>query len=80
MLRMRRKMIDQERIVCICNDASAKEVVGCIKRHGFETLEELVANDDCPVGDKCESCREEGYENDGFSLAMLLSLVKQGRL
>ena len=74
------KMIDQDRTVCICNDLTMKEIADCIKEHNFQSVEEMVQNDDCPMGDKCESCIEDGYENDGCSLAMVLSLVKQGRL
>lgn len=71
-------MIDQDRTICICNDMSIKEVADLIKKHDIKTMEELIEK--AAVGDKCESCIEEGYENDGYSLAMVLSLVKQGRL
>jgi hypothetical protein len=57
-----------------------QEIAECIKKNDITTLEALLENQECPVGDKCESCHEEGYENDGYSLAMVLSLVKQGRL
>jgi bacterioferritin-associated ferredoxin len=73
-------MIDKDRMICICNSLDIKEIAECIKAHGFETVTEMVENDHCPMGNKCESCVEEGYENDGYSLAMVLSLVKQGRL
>jgi hypothetical protein len=57
-----------------------QKIAECIKKNDITTLEALLENQECPVGDKCESCHEEGYENDGYSLAMVLSLVKQGRL
>lgn len=73
-------MFEKDKTVCVCNDLSIEEVAECIKAHGFKTLDELIANDECPVGDKCEACIEDGFDNDGCSLAMVLSLVKQGRL
>lgn len=73
-------MIDTDREVCVCNSVTAKELADCIKNNDLKTMEELLANQECPVGDKCEYCIEEGFDNDGFSLAMILALVKQGRL
>lgn len=71
-------MIDKERIICVCNDRSMGDIATCIKQKSIETMDDLVET--CELGDKCESCIEEGYDNDGYSLAMVLSLVKQGRL
>ncbi len=73
-------MIDKKRLICYCNDKSVEDIVKLIKEHDIQTLEELVNRVDVPLGDKCEACLEEGYENDGYSLAMVLSLVKQRRL
>jgi len=73
-------MIDTDRMICVCNSRDMKEIATCIKEHGWQHLNDLVTNNECPMGDKCESCHEDGYENDGYSLAMVLSLVKQGRL
>jgi len=73
-------MIDTDRIICVCNSKDMKEIAECIKAHDIDTLEALLENSECDVGNKCESCIEDGFENDGFSLAMVLSLVKQGRL
>lgn len=73
-------MIDKEREICVCNSLSIDEIAECIKKQRLTTLQEMLENEECPMGDKCESCQEDGYENDGYSLAMVLSLVKQGRL
>lgn len=73
-------MIDLEKTLCACNNVSAGELVKLIKEEGYTTLEEVLEQDICPVGDKCEACHEDGWDNDGFSIAMLLSLVKQNRL
>jgi len=73
-------MIDTDRMICICNSMDMKAIAACIREHGWQHVGDMVGNKDCPLGDKCESCIEDGYENDGFSLAMVLSLVKQGRL
>ncbi len=73
-------MFDRDREICVCNSLSMQEIAECIKKQELTTLEEMIKNQECPMGDKCESCHEDGYENDGYSLAMVLSLVKQGRL
>jgi bacterioferritin-associated ferredoxin len=73
-------MFDKDREICVCNSLSMQEIAECIKKSDIKSLEELLGNRECPMGDKCESCHEEGYQNDGYSLAMVLSLVKQGRL
>ena len=73
-------MIDKDRMICVCNSLDIKEISECIKTHNITSLDELLENKETPMGDKCESCIEDGYENDGFSLAMVLSLTKQGRL
>ena len=73
-------MIDKDRMICVCNSLNMLEIAECIKEQGFQTVAEMIENSECPMGDKCENCIEEGYENDGYSLAMVLSLVKQGRL
>ncbi len=73
-------MIRREKEVCVCNHVSAQEVITLIKNNNIQTLDALLTQNICPLGDKCESCHEDGYENDGFSLAMILSLVKQKRV
>jgi bacterioferritin-associated ferredoxin len=72
--------IDPDRLICYCNDLTVADIAKVAKENGFTTLEELLAQNVCPMGDKCEACRDEGYENDGFNLPMVLSLVKQGRI
>jgi bacterioferritin-associated ferredoxin len=69
-------MIKREKEVCVCNGVTVQEVIDLIKNSNINTLQELLDQNICPVGDKCESCQEEGYDNDGFSLAMILSLVQ----
>ncbi len=73
-------MLDPNRLICYCNDLTISDIVTLIKEQNIESLEGLIEQNEEPIGDKCEACHEEGYENDGFSLAMILSLVKQKRL
>ncbi|RUM46358.1 MAG: hypothetical protein DSY46_00075 [Hydrogenimonas sp.] len=73
-------MIDHDRLICYCNDKTVADIVDLIKANQIQTLDDLINQVDVSVGDKCEACLDEGYENDGYSLAMVLSLVKQGRL
>jgi len=72
--------IDPERLICYCNDLTVADIADVIRDEGFTTLDELLAQNLCPMGNTCEKCRDEGYENDGFNLPMVLSLVKQGRI
>lgn len=71
-------MIDIDTEVCVCNSLSIKEIATCIKRNNFTTLEELLANSDCPMGDVCEACKNEGYYNDGINIPMVISMVDKG--
>ncbi|MBA1438484.1 MAG: (2Fe-2S)-binding protein [Epsilonproteobacteria bacterium] len=73
-------MIDPDTEVCVCNSLTAKDIAECIKKNNLTTLQELLENDECPMGDKCESCQDEGFHNDGINLPLVLSLVKQGKL
>lgn len=73
-------MFDLDRELCSCNNKSLGDVVALIKEHHITSLEALKEDLNIPVGDVCEACVEEGCQNDGFSLAMALSLVKQKRL
>lgn len=73
-------MIDPDTEVCVCNSLSAKDIAECIKKNDLKTLKEILENDVCPMGDKCESCQDEGFNNDGINIPLVLSLVKQGKL
>ncbi|NPA65886.1 MAG: hypothetical protein GXO11_03290 [Epsilonproteobacteria bacterium] len=73
-------MIKADTEVCVCNSLSAKDIAECIKKNDIKTLEELLDLDECPMGDKCESCKDEGFYNDGINIPLVLSLVKQGKL
>jgi bacterioferritin-associated ferredoxin len=73
-------MLDENRLICYCNDLTIKDIVKVIKENNIGNFDELVEQTDHPMGDKCEACHDNGYENDGYSLAMVLGQVKQGRL
>ena len=71
-------MIDLDTEICVCNSLNIKDIAKCIKKNDITSLQELLDSKECNVGDKCELCRDEGYNNDGFNLPMVLSLVKRG--
>ncbi|QOY55654.1 hypothetical protein HUE87_05365 [Candidatus Sulfurimonas marisnigri] len=71
-------MIDLDTEVCVCNSLSIKDIATCMKTNNLNTLEELLANSDCPMGDVCEACIDEGYNNDGINIPMVISMVKKG--
>ena len=66
--------------ICACNSLSIEDIAGCIKENNFVSLDELIDNSICPMGDKCESCRDEGINNDGLNIPMVLAMVKRGAL
>lgn len=70
-------MIDLETEICICNSLTINDIATCIKKNNFTTLDEILENTDCPMGDKCEACHDEGFNNDGLNIPMVLSMVKQ---
>jgi NAD(P)H-nitrite reductase large subunit len=71
-------MINKDTEVCVCNDLSAGDIAQCIRDNNLNTLEEILENSACPMGDKCESCIDEGFHNDGVNIPMVLSMVKKG--
>ncbi|QOP41097.1 (2Fe-2S)-binding protein [Sulfurimonas marina] len=73
-------MIDPNTEICICNSLTAKDIAECIKKNNFQTIKEVFENDVCPMGDKCESCHDEGFNNDGINIPLVFSMVKQGKL
>jgi len=74
------KMIQLDTEVCICNNLSVGDIAKCIQENNFTTLEEILENSECPMGDKCESCVDEGFNNDGINIPMVLSMVKNNKV
>ena len=70
-------MVDKDTEICVCNGLTVEDIAKCIKENNFTTLEEILENTECPMGDKCESCRDEGYHNDGLNIPMVLSMVQK---
>jgi len=73
-------MLGLDTEICVCNSLTVKNIADCIKKNNFNTLEELLANDICPMGDKCESCHDEGFNNDGLNIPMVLAMVKNKKI
>lgn len=70
----------KDKILCSCNHITVGDAVEFLKEHDIKTVEEWMESNIQHVGDKCEACHEDGTENDGLTLAVILSQVKQGRL
>jgi len=70
-------MIDPNTEVCVCNDLTAQDIADCIKQNNLNTLQEILENNVCPMGDKCESCIDEGFNNDGINIPLVLSMVQK---
>ena len=73
-------MIDLETEICVCNSLTLKDIADCAKENNLTTLEALLENDICPMGDKCEACHDEGFNNDGLNLPLVLAMVKRGEI
>jgi len=71
--------IDLDTEICVCNSLTIRDIAACIKTNNLTTLEEILANKEMPIGDKCEACKDEGYNNDGLNIPMVLAMVKSGR-
>ncbi len=72
--------IDLDTEICVCNSLTIKDIAECIKKNNFTTLQEVLDNQEMPIGDKCEACHDEGYHNDGLNIPMVLAMVKSGRV
>ncbi|HIC42734.1 MAG TPA: hypothetical protein EYO73_00085 [Sulfurimonas sp.] len=70
----------KDKILCSCNSINVGEAVEFLKEHGIKNVTDWMNSDIQCVGDKCEACNEGGTENDGLTLAVILSQVKQGLL
>ena len=70
-------MVKLDTEICVCNSISVGELAECIQKNKLSTLEEILANDICPIGDKCESCTDEGFNNDGLNIPMVLAMVQR---
>lgn len=77
---MELKLIDKNTTLCVCNDITILELAECIKENKLTSLEEVLQNSTCQVGDKCESCIDEGFNNDGVNIPMVLSMVKNKKI
>jgi len=70
----------KDKILCSCNNVTVGDAVDFLKSHDIKTVEEWMESNIQHVGDKCEACHEDGTQNDGVTLAVILSQVKQGKL
>jgi bacterioferritin-associated ferredoxin len=72
--------LDLETEVCVCNSLTVEDIAKCIKENDLKSLKEILENESMPIGDKCESCIDEGFHNDGINIPLVLSMVKNGRV
>lgn len=73
-------MVNLDTEICVCNGINAEDMVGCIKEKNLTTLKEVLENDMCAIGDKCEACQDEGFHNDGINIPLILSMVKNNSI
>ncbi len=73
-------LFKKDKILCSCNHLTIGEAVAFVKENEIKSVEQWMETEGAHVGDKCEACIEDGTENDGVTLASILSQIKQGRL
>ena len=73
-------MVSLDTEICACNSLTVADIKKCIQENNINTLDELLENEECPMGDKCQSCKDEGINNDGLNIPFVFSRVKQGQL
>lgn len=69
--------MDIQTEICVCNNLTIEDIAKCIKENNLSTLEEILKNEECSIGNKCEACIDEGFNNDGLNIPMVLSMVKK---
>jgi bacterioferritin-associated ferredoxin len=70
-------MVNPQTEICICNDLTLEDIAKYIREYNLSTLEEILDNKECSIGNKCESCLDEGFNNDGLNIPMVLTMVKK---
>ena len=73
-------MVDLDTEICVCNSVTVEEMAKCVKENNLKTLEEVIENEICPIGDKCEACQHDGFQNDGVNIKLVLSMVEKGKV
>ncbi len=73
-------LFKKEKILCACNNISIGKALEFIKANNIQSVQTWMDSKELPVADKCEACIENGTDNDGVTLAAVLSQVKQGKL
>jgi len=71
-------MPEKDTMICYCHNRTLGEIAEYIKENKITDYKQIVEDPDYPCGNSCEACHEEGYQNDGFSLAMVVGMVKKG--
>lgn len=73
-------LFKKEKSLCACNNISIGNALEFIKANNIQSVQEWLDSDELRAGDKCEACLENGTDNDGVTLAAVISQVRQGKL
>ncbi len=71
-------MPDKDTMICYCHNLTLGEIAEYVKEKDIASYRQIVEDIDYACGNSCEACHEDGYNNDGFSLAMVVGMVKKG--
>ena len=70
-------MIDLDTEICVCNSLTARDIIEFIQENDISSLDSLLENEILPMGDKCESCKDEGFHNDGINIPLIFSMARK---
>ena len=71
---------DRQTMICYCHDVSLGALADYIRKEDITHWRQVIEDREFLCGETCEKCWEEGYNNDGFSLAMAVGMVQKGYL
>lgn len=69
-------VIDNNKMICGCNNRTLGDLLKCIKVKGITSVEGMLEDKECKVGDKCRSCKKHGWESDGINLETVIQISK----
>ncbi len=71
-------MPNENTLICHCHNVTLGELAEYIKKHNITDYTQIIDDLEFECGNSCQNCWEDGYNNDGLSLAMAVGMVKRG--
>ena len=65
-------------LICHCHNVTLGDLADYIKKNTISDYMQIVEDLNFECGDTCQKCWEDGYNNDGLSLALAVGMVNRG--